>query len=266
MNIQKISYMIVLGAILTSCTEQKKMPSKINWPDVQPPLAEINPYHRIIHGDTVVDNYYWLNDYFKQAPDAEKVLQYLEAENAYSTAMMKDTEDLQARLFNEMKSRIKEKDESVPYFKNSYYYYRRTEEGKQYYKLCREKRGLNAKEEILLDVDKMAKGFAYYAIGGYEVSPDNKLLAYGIDTVSRREYIIHIKNLETGEILQDRIPQTTGRATWAADNKTLFYTSKNPLTLLSEKIKRHVLGTSTEQDVVVYDEKDNTNYIGVGKS
>jgi len=258
--------MIVLGAILTSCTEQKKTPSEINWPDVQPPIAEIKPHHRVIHSDTVVDNYYWLNDYFKQGPDAEKVLQYLEAENTYTTAMMKDTEGLQARLFNEMKSRIKEKDESVPYFKNGYYYYRRTEEGKQYYKLCRKKGSLDAKEEILLDVDKMAKGFAYYAIGGYEVSPDNKLLAYGVDTVSRREYIIHIKNLETGEILQDRIPQTTGGATWAADNKTLFYTSKNPLTLLSEKIKRHVLGTSTEQDVVVYDEKDNTNYIGVGKS
>ncbi len=258
--------MIVLGALLTSCTGQKKTSTKIAWPDEHPPNAEIKSHQRIIHGDTVLDNYYWLNDYFKQGPDAEKVIQYLEAENAYTTAMMKDTEGLQARLFNEMKSRIKEKDESVPYFKNGYYYYRRTEEGKQYYKLCRKKGSLDAKEEILLDVDKMAKGFAYYAIGGYEISPDNKLLAYGVDTISRREYVLHIKNLETGEILKDRIPQTTGGATWASDNKTLFYTSKNPLTLLSEKIKRHVLGTPTELDAVVYDEKDNTNYIEVGKS
>ena len=267
MNIKKLNYMIVLGAILTSCNQQKETTATtIKWPDAQPPVAEIKPHYRTIHGDTVPDNYYWLNDYFKQGPDSGKVVKYLKEENAYTAAMMKDTEGLQVRLFEEMKARIKEKDESVPYLKNGYYYYRRTEEGKQYYKLCRKKGSLNAAEEVLLDVDEMAKGLPYYAIGGYEVSPDNKLLAYGVDTVSRREYIIHFKNLETGELLKDQIPRTMGDATWAADNKTLFYTSKNPVTLLSEKIKRHTLGTQTDLDVVVYDEKDNTNYIGVGKS
>src|SRR5690606_30929573 len=133
-------------------------------------------------------------------------------------------------------------------------------------KYCRKKGSLDAPEEILLDVDKMAEDKPYYAIGGASVSPDNKLLVFGVDEVSRREYVLHIKNLETGEIYADRITRTSGGATWAADNKTLFYTSKNPVTLLSEKIKRHTLGSDASQDATVYEEKDNTNYIGVGKS
>jgi len=257
--------MIILGVIMSSCA-QKKEKIPVVWPNATPPIAEIKPYTRIIHGDTVVDNYYWLNDFFKKGADSANVIKYLEAENAYTQEMMASTEPLQARLFEEMKSRIKEKDESVPYFKNGYYYYNKTEEGKQYYKICRKKGDLNAPEEVLLDVDKMAEGLPYFSLGGYDVSPDNKLLAFSVDTVSRREYVVQFKDLETGEILKDRIPRTQGGATWAADNKTVFYTSKNPITLLSEKIKRHTLGTSSDLDVTVYDEKDNTNYIGVGKS
>ena len=257
--------MIILGVIVSSCAQKKEKMSVV-WPDATPPIADVKPYTRIIHGDTVVDNYYWLNDYFKKGDDSTSVIKYLEAENAYTATMMKSTEPLQARLFEEMKSRIKEKDESVPYFKNGYYYYNKTEEGKQYYKICRKKGDLNAPEEVLLDVDKMAEGLPYFALGGYSISPDNKLMAYSVDTVSRREYVIQVRNLETGEILKDRISRTEGSATWAADNKTIFYTAKNPITLLSEKIKRHTLGTSEDLDVTVYDEKDNTNYIGVGKS
>ncbi|WP_317130498.1 S9 family peptidase [Sphingobacterium olei] len=265
MEITKVNYMILIGAILTSCSQQPKR-STVTWPEAEIPVAAIKPFSRIIHSDTVVDNYYWLNDYFKKGPDSTHVVKYLEAENVYTYEMMKSTESLQAKLFDEMKSRIKEKDESVPYLKNGYYYYRRTDEGKQYYKLCRKKGSLDAKEEVLLDVDEMAKGYPYFAVGGSSVSPDNKLLAYGIDTVSRREYTLYIKNLETGEVYADKIDRTSGGATWAADNKTIFYTSKNPVTLLSEKIKRHTLGTDSKQDVTVYEEKDNTNYIGVGKS
>ena len=165
-----------------------------------------------------------------------------------------------------MKARIKEKDESVPVFKNGYYYYSRTEDGKQYYKYCRKKGTLDAKEEILLDVDQMAEGHSYFAATGFDVSEDNKLLAYGVDLVSRRQYSIHVKNLETGEILSDVIPNTEGDPCWAADNKTIFYTSKNPVTLLSEKIQRHTLGADPTKDVLVYEEKDKSNYIGVGKS
>lgn len=262
---RKFNYIIAMSIAVTGCAQQKEH-SPVKWPEADAPIATVKPYQRIIHGDTVVDNYYWLNDYFKQGPDSGEVVKYLEAENAYTNAMMKGTEALQEKLFNEMKSRIKEKDESVPYLKNGYYYYSRTEEGEQYYKFCRKKGSLDAPEEVLLDVDAMAKGKPYFAANGFSVSPDNKLLAFGVDEVSRREYIIHIKNLETGEILPDRIMRTSGSATWAADNRTIFYTSKNPITLLSEKIKRHTLGTAEGQDVVVYDEKDNTNYIGVGKS
>lgn len=249
-----------------SCAPQSDTVDTVTWPDVQAPVATIKPYTRIVHGDTVIDNYYWLNDYFKKGADSSAVIKYLEQENDYTAAMLKSTEPLQEKLFNEMKSRIKEKDESVPYLENGYYYYRRTEEGKQYYKICRKKGGLDGKEEVLLDVDDMAKGMPYYAVSGFAVSPDNKFLAYGVDTVSRREYVIHIKNLETGELLTDRISNTTGSAVWAADNKTVFYTKIHPLTLLSEKIKRHTLGTSSELDVEVYHERDNTNYIEVSKS
>lgn len=265
MRHKKFNYIVILGIIMSSCTHKKeKIP--VIWPDLKAPVADIKPHERIIHGDTVVDNYYWLNDYFKKGADSANVIKYIEEENAYTNAMMKSTEPLQAKLFEEMKSRIKEKDESVPYLKNGYYYYNKTEEGKQYYKICRKKGDLNAPEEVLLDVDKMAVGLPYFAIGGYSVSPDNKLLAFSVDTVSRREYVIQILNLETGELLRDRVLRTEGEPIWAADNKTIFYTAKNPITLLSEKIKRHTLGTSSDLDVTVYDEKDNTNYIGVGKS
>src|SRR5690606_16289370 len=194
------------------------------------------------------------------------VIDYLEAENAYTDAMMKGTETLQAQLFDEMKARIKEQDESVPYFKNGYYYYTRTEEGRQYFKFCRKKGGLDAPEEVLLDVDALAEGYPYYAVGGFNVSPDNKLLAYGVDTVSRRQYTIHVKNLETGEVLPDAIPGTSGGSVWANDNRTLFYTKNNAATLLTEKIMRHTLGADSDNDQVVYHESDNTNYIGVGKA
>jgi len=258
-------HMIIIGALLASCADRRER-SSLEWPDAAPPVADKKPHLRTIHGDTVQDDYYWLNDYFKKGSDTANVVSYLEAENAYTKAMMAGTEGFQAALFAEMKARIKETDESVPYLKNGYYYYTRTEEGKQYYKYCRKKGNLDAEEEILLDVDALAEGHPYYAAGGFAVSPDNKLLAFGVDTVSRREYTIHVKNLETGEILPDRIERTTGGSAWANDGKTLFYTAQHPVTLLGEKIKRHALGTDAKQDATVYEEKDNSNYIGVSRS
>ena len=230
------------------------------------PVADKKEHWRNIHDDKVLDSYYWMYDYFGKGPDSTKVVDYLKAENAYLDATMSETKAFQVDLFTEMKARIKEKDESVPVFKNGYYYYSRTEDGKQYYKYCRKKGTLDAKEEILLDVDQLAEGHSYYAATGFEVSEDNKLLAYGVDLVSRRQYAIYVKNLETGEILKDAILNTEGDPCWANDNKTIFYTSKNPVTLLSEKIQRHTLGTEPATDVLVYEEKDKSNYIGVGKS
>lgn len=258
---------LILLSAITACNHpQKKEMKAITWPDAKAPIAEIIPHQRVIHGDTVVDNYYWMIDYFKKGPDSTKVVDYLKAENAYLDTMMKSTDQFQADLFKEMKGRIKEKDESVPVFRNGYYYYSRTEDGQQYFKYCRKKGSLSAAEEILLDVDQLAKGHSYYSATGFSISPDNKLLAFGVDQVSRRQYTINIKNLETGEMLKDAITNTEGGVAWANDNKTFFYTSKNPVTLLSEKIKKHVLGADAKTDAVVYDEKDNTNYIGVGKS
>nr|WP_315159339.1 S9 family peptidase [uncultured Flavobacterium sp.] len=230
------------------------------------PIADKKEHIRTIHGESVNDPYYWMYDYFGKGPDSTKAVDYLKAENAYLKTVMSSTEKFQADLFTEMKLRIKEKDETVPLFKNGYYYYTRTEEGKEYFKYCRKKGTLDAAEEILLDIDEMAKGHPYYEATGFEVSENNKLLAFGVDEVSRRQYTIYIKNLETGEIFKDAIQNTEGYIAWASDNKTFFYASKNPVTLLSEKILRHTLGTEVKDDVEVYQEKDPSNYIGVAKS
>jgi oligopeptidase B len=265
----RITLALLLCTVAACHTKDNNTMNKVpyTWPEgVQPPIAAITPHQRTIHGDTVTDNYYWMIDFFKKGPDSTKVVDYLKAENTYLDTMMKGTQSLQTQLFREMKKRIKEKDESVPVFKNGYFYYTRTDDGKQYYKYCRKKGSLEAKEEILLDVDQLAEGHPYYAVTGFNVSPDNKLLAFGVDTVSRRQYILQVKNLETGELLADAIHQTSGGSVWANDNKTLFYTANNPTTLLTEKVKRHQLGSDAGKDVTVYEEKDNSNYIGVGKS
>ncbi len=257
---------IISIGLLMSCSNNSTMiKNTYQWPNTAAPIAATKPYTRIMHNDTVVDPYYWMIDYFKKGPDSSKVVDYLTLENKYTDTMMAGTNNLQAKLFTEMKARIKEKDESVPAFKNGYFYYTRTEEGKQYYKYCRKKGSLDAKEEILLDVDQMAVGKAYYSVSTISVSPNNQLLAYGIDEVSRNQYTIHIKNLVTGEIYPDAIALTGGDPVWANDNKTLFYTSNNSVTLLSEKIKKHILGKSGN-DATVYEEKDKSNYIGVGKT
>jgi oligopeptidase B len=253
----KLLLILIALFMLSSCAQ---------WLNVKPPVADKKPYKRVIHGDTVVDNYYWMIDFFKKGPDSTKVVDYLTAENEYLDTMMSSTKKFQSDLFTEMKSRIKEKDESVPVLKNGYYYYTRSVEGEQYFKYCRKKGSLDAKEEMLLDVDEMAKGHPYFAVTGFSISPDSKLLAYCVDKVSRRQYEIYVKNLETGEIYPDVIKGSSGDPSWANDNKTFFYTLNNPVTLLTEKIKRHTLGADASADVTVYEEKDNSNYIGVGRA
>lgn len=256
----------LLVACAIGCSNPNKRPTPYNWPKAKAPVAAVNPHQRIIHGDTVIDNYYWMIDYFKKGKDSTKVVDYLKAENNYLDTMMKGTKKLQQALFQEMKGRVKEKDESVPELRNGYYYYTRTETGSEYYKYCRKKGSLKAPEEVLLDVDQLAKGHSYYGVSEFTVSPDNKLLAYGVDELSRRQYTLHIKNLETGETYSDRVSNTEDGYVWANDNRTLFYISKNPTTLLGEKVKRHVLGTKESTDQTVYDEKDNTNYLAISKS
>lgn len=226
---------------------------------VKPPVCERKPHQIETHGDVRIDDYYWLNN-----REDEKVIEYLKAENDYTKQVMADTETFQKDLYQEMVGRIKQQDESVPYFLNGYWYYTRFNEGQEYPIYCRKKDSLDADEIILIDVNKMAEGFAYYQLGGLSISPNNNLLAFGVDTVSRRIYTIHFKNLETGEILEQKIENTTGGSTWAADSETLFFTTKDEQTLRSDKIHRYSIKTRTSE--LIYHEKDETFYASVSKS
>jgi oligopeptidase B len=240
--------------------------------DVKAPIAEKIPHELKIHGETRIDNYYWmrLSDEQKSAEkkdaQTQKVYDYLNAENDYCKAQMKHTEAFQESLYKEMIGRIKQDDASVPYFKNGYWYYTRYAEGQEYAIYCRKKGSLDNKEEIMLDGNQLAKGLAYFDLGAMAVSPDNKILAYATDTLSRRVYSVYFKNLETGDLYKDVIKGTSGSMAWANDNKTLFYCKSNEKTLLSEKIYRHKLGTEQKADVMVYHEKDPSYYIGVYRS
>lgn len=214
-----------------------------------------------IHNDVRVDNYFWLNN--KEDPD---VIDYLNKENEYLEKNLKHTEDFQKSLFDELKARIKEEDESVPYKYNGYWYITKFEKGQDYPIYTRKKGSLEAKEEVIVNCNEMAKGHSYFRLSGLNVSPDNNLVAFGIDTVSRRKYTIQVKDLRTGEILPDKLETTTGSSTWANDNSTLFYTRKDPATLRSDKIYKHKLGSDPGNDILVYYEEDDTFYSYVYKT
>ncbi len=228
------------------------------------PLAKKVSHELEKHGDVRMDEYYWmkLSDAQKEAEtkdtQTQDVLDYLNAENDYQKEMMAHTEGFQTKLFDEIVGRIDQTDQSVPVKVNGYWYYSRFEEGQDYPLHCRKEGSQENDESIMLNGPELAKGHSYYAIGGRSVSEDNKLLVYGVDTVSRRQYTLYFKNLETGEILEDKIENTTGGATWANDNKTVFYTVKDPLTLRSYRIFKHKLGTAQSEDEMVYEEKDDT--------
>lgn len=220
---------------------------------VTPPFAKKIPKELIVHDDVRVDHYYWLND-----KENKEVISYLEAENAYYDTLTEHTKTFQDRLFQEMKGRVKEDDASVPYKKNGYWYSTRYEIGGEYPLYSRFRESLDAPEELLFNGNEMAKGHDYFSIGGIAISPDNKLAAFGVDTVSRRQYTLQIKDLETGLLFDDKIENTTGGGVWANDNKTLFYTKKDPVTLRSDKIYKHKQGTPTSADELVFHEKDDT--------
>ncbi len=248
---KKIAYFLfgcVIFAPVYSQIKTNKMSDKI-----QPPVAKIVPKTLEKHGDKRIDNYYWLNE--RENPE---VIDYLNKENEYYQKSTAHTKPLQDDLFLEMKSRIKEDDSSVPYLYNGYYYITRYETGKDYPIYSRKKGSLEAKEEIMFDCNEMAKGQSYFNLSGISISEDNKWVAFGVDLLSRRQYTIQIKNLETGEILPVKLENTTGGSTWAGDNKTLFYTRKDLQTLRSDKIYKHTLGTDSSTDVVVFHEKDDT--------
>ncbi|MEY8861868.1 S9 family peptidase [Tenacibaculum singaporense] len=240
--------------------------------DIKAPVAEKQSTKLEKHGDVRIDDYFWmrLTDAQKNAKvkdeQTQKVYDYLNAENAYYDEMTKETKEFQEELFQEMKGRIKEDDESVPYKKDGYFYITRYEKGQQYPIYSRKKETLEAEEEIMFNVNKEAEGYEYFQLGGLSVSPDNKMTAFATDTVSRRQYFIRIKNLETGKIYKDIIENTTGSSVWANDNKTLFYAKKDPVTLRSSKIYKHTLGSDASLDELVYEEKDDTFGAFVTKS
>ena len=217
------------------------------------PVAKKQPHRLEKHGDIRVDDYFWLNE--RENPE---VIAYLEAENAYTESVLGHTKTLQEALFEEMKARIKEDDASVPYFYNGYWYITRYETGKDYPIYARKKESLEAEEEIMFDCNQMSEGFAYFKLGGISISPNNRYAAFSVDTVSRRQYTIQIKDLISGEIISSKIENTTGGCTWASDNETLFYSRKDKITLRAHKIYKHRLLSNPKDDNVVYHEKDET--------
>jgi oligopeptidase B len=225
------------------------------------PLAKQIPKNLTIHDDVRVDEFYWLND--RENPE---VIDYLNKENDYYNAHTAHTKDFQVSLFEEMKSRIKEDDSSVPYKYNGYWYITKFEKGKDYPIYIRKKESLTASEELLFDCNEMAKGHSYFRLVGLNISPNNHIISYGIDTTGRRQYKLQIKDLKTDKVFKEEISNTTGGSTWANDNKTLFYTLKDETTLRSESIYKHLLNTDSKLDELVYKELDDTFGVSVYKT
>lgn len=228
---------------------------------ILPPSAKKIPKELKRFDSKRVDNYFWLKD-----RDDSEVIEYLEKENDYFKKMTSDTEDFQEIIYKEIKNKIKEDDQSVPYFLNGYWYLTKYQKNKNYPVYLRRKSDLNSKDQILFDCNLLAEGYEYFNLSNIKISPNNKFAAYSIDTLSRRLYTIRIKNLQTGEVLNDQIINTSGGFAWANDNKTLFYTNRDSDTLRNDKILRHEIGTKSKDDKIVFHEKDNTFYTSVSKS
>lgn len=266
---KKSCLLLLLSGIIVSCNVDKNAgEDKV----ITPPSPAKIPHEITAHGATRVDNYYWmkLSEQQKNAPAKDEqtthVLNYLNAENEYLKTKLEHTEELQEKLYEEMVGRIKQDDESVPYKDNGYWYYTRYESGKEYPVYCRKKGTLDSPEEIMLNVNEMAEGYSYFHVRGFKVSEDNNLVAYGVDTVSRRRYTLYLKDLRSGKIIDSPVPNTEGYVAWANDNKTFFYTMKDSLTLRSDRILRHKLGTDPANDILVYTEKDETFSTGITKT
>ncbi len=240
------SFLILFGLLAFQCTMDKENKQELAPPSVAKQEKVFNE-----HGHTRIDNYYWLN----QREDSA-VLDYLNAENNYLDKVMEHTKPLQKKLYDEIVGRIKKDDSSVPYFKNGYWYYTKFIKGGEYPIYCRKKESLDNEEEVMLDGNAMAEGHSYFQIGGLSVSPDNKMLVYGVDTVSRRKYTLHFKNLETSETLEENIPITTGGASWGNDNETIFFTTKDENTLRSDRVHRYKVGNPASKEEIFFEEDD----------
>ena len=251
-------FLFVSTMFVISCNNEIKPPLKNS---IIPPVADKIPVSFKKFNDIRIDDYYWLKE--RENPE---VIDYLERENDYYEKMTSHTLDLQNKLFKEIKDKIKEDDESVPYFLNGYWYKTKYKEGLDYPVYTRFKDSLNNKEEILFDCNELAKKHDYFNLSNFQISPDNKIVAFSTDVVSRRLYSVQFKNLETGKVYSDKIINSSGSFAWANDNSTLFYTSRDVNTLRNDKIFKHVLNTDYENDELVYFEKDETFYTNVSKS
>jgi oligopeptidase B len=246
-----------LGALLSATSIAHAAPP-------EPPVAAKKPHDvRAPHGEVRQDEYYWLRDDSREDPE---MLAYIKAENDYADAVLAPTKALQDTLYKEIVGRIKQDDSSVPYRLRGYHYYSRFEEGQNYPVIARRKGSMDAPEEVLLDQNAMAEGHGFFQVSDWVVSPDNKLLAWAEDMVGRRQYVLKVKNLETGEILSDTVTNIEPNVVWADDNRTLFYIDKDPTTLLGKRVKTHVLGTPASADGLVYEEADDSFYMGIGRT
>lgn len=254
---KKVILASLIMMVFSNCqTDYKKMMNE--------PLAKKIPTKLNYHSDSLIDDYFWmrLSDDQKESSDpdtqTQDVLDYLDEENQYLDFNMSDTDQLQSKLFDEYVSRIKQDDSSVPYVENEYTYSSKFEKGEDYRRYYRKKNSEGSKEELFLDLPELAEGQKYFSLGDWSISTNNKILAFSTDYISRREYTINFKDLVTGEIFEDRIENTAGGITWANDNKTIFYVKKDEQTLRSHKIFKHVLGTDSADDELVFEEKDET--------
>ena len=256
MNCRKLFLLLLILSISTITF--MKVTAQNGNSMLQPPVTEKKPKVTEINGDKLVDNYFWLRDKSNPA-----VISHLEAENAYTDSTMKPTEPLQAKLYNEILSHIKQTDENVPYRWGDYFYYTRTKEGLQYPIFCRKHQTLDAAEQIILDVNELAKGQKFMSVGSFAPSDDGNLLAYSTDNTGYRQYTLQVKNLSTGELFPEKIERVDDMA-WATDNKTMFYVTEDAVTKRNDKMFRHVLGTDKYE--LIYEEKDELFDIGVGRS
>lgn len=253
----KPTFLLLAATLLmTNNTPAADLPS--------PPDAAKKPYEvKTPFGATRSDEYYWLRDDKRKNPE---MLAYLNAENAYVDAYMAPLKPLQDKLYDEIVARIKQDDSSVPYREREFWYYTRFETGQDYPIHARRPGSMDGAEQVMLDVNAMAKGKDYFSVGDWEVSQDNTLLAWAEDAVGRRQYVIKFKNLATGEAYPDEIKGVSANLVWADDNKTLFYVENDPETLLTVRVKKHVLGTPASADALVYEEKDDSFYMGVSRT
>jgi oligopeptidase B len=254
----------VAPALLAACAGDapaRPEPESMPKPAPVPPIAATRPHVIESPHGSRTDEYYWLRDDDRASPD---VIGYLEAENAYKAAMTEHTRALEDRVYEEIVGRIKQDDSTVPYRLRGHWYYTRFETGQEYPIYARKAGTLDAPEQVMLDVNRMAEGHGFFQVGSLDVAPDNNLLAYTEDPVGRRQYTLRVRNLATGELLPDRIENVDPSVAWTADSRSILYLEKDPETLLARRVRRHVLGTDPAQDALVYEQDDDSFYTSVG--